>query len=251
MTTKATITQPAARCRRHGSRLGCAPPNWRKQLAGHRTRSLIGIECVSDGEISSDLRGTPFDVRPRVSTAMRAGRRRVARRSRIADYVRVCRVVVRRFGRRYVWLGVGVGSVGYAWWGWRAWVKSPPWAAPEPANPPPRPLRMKAKPTAIAAPSNGPMTYTQYDAEVGTDQVGSKGSGRVHRRARDRASPQAGQRDVAAYSERAEHAQVLRAGRGSQDDADQPEGQDGLHQESVEGACRASRGSSNRRRRTR
>ena len=36
-----------------------------------------------------------------------------------------------------------------------------PWAAPEPALPPPAPRRTKANPTAMIAPVSGPTTYTQ------------------------------------------------------------------------------------------
>src|SRR6266571_3101789 len=67
--------------------------------------------------------------------------------------------------------------------------------------------------------------------EVGGDQVGAEGTGRVHRGTGDGAAPQPGQGDVTANPEGADDADVLGAGGGAQDHADQARGQGELHPE--------------------
>ena len=51
--------------------------------------------------------------------------------------------------------------IGQAWSGRAISSRSAPWAAPDPARPPPRPLSMYAVPTAMTAPARGPAMYTQ------------------------------------------------------------------------------------------
>src|SRR5664279_1785152 len=70
--------------------------------------------------------------------------------------------------------------------------------------------------------------------EVRADQVGTEGAGGVHRRAGDRAAPQTGQCDVAGHAQRSDDPDVLGAGGGPEDHADQSEGEHGLHQERAE-----------------
>src|SRR5580765_7566753 len=69
--------------------------------------------------------------------------------------------------------------------------------------------------------------------EVGADEIGAEGAGRIHRCAGDRATPQAREGDVGADSDRAENADVLRPRCGAENDAHQAEGQDRLLQERV------------------
>jgi hypothetical protein len=68
-------------------------------------------------------------------------------------------------------------------------------------------------------------------AEVRADEVWSEGACGIHRRARNRASPQSRECNVTTDTECADHADVLRAGGGAQDDADQSQGEDELHPE--------------------
>ena len=65
-------------------------------------------------------------------------------------------------------------------------------------------------------------------AEVGSDEVGPKRTRRVHRCTGDGAAPKTCEGDVGAHSERAKQANVLGAGRGTEDDADEPEREHGL-----------------------
>ena len=53
-------------------------------------------------------------------------------------------------------------------------MNSAPCAAAEPARPPPRPRSTNANPTAIAAPSSGPATYTQYALKSAPTRSGPK-----------------------------------------------------------------------------
>src|SRR3984957_16970417 len=55
--------------------------------------------------------------------------------------------------------------------------------------------------------------------ELSSDQVWTERAGRVHRGARDRASPKSGESDVAADAERAKQADVLRTRGGAQNNA--------------------------------
>src|SRR5215218_4427224 len=66
-------------------------------------------------------------------------------------------------------------------------------------------------------------------AEVPQHQIGSERAGRVHRRAADRARPQASQDEVRADPQRRQRTQVLGLGRRPQDHAEQPDRQDQLH----------------------
>lgn len=65
--------------------------------------------------------------------------------------------------------------------------------------------------------------------EVGGHEIGSEGSRRVHRGARQRAGPQSGQGDVAPDAEGAQDADVLRARGSAENYAHEAHGQDDFH----------------------
>ena len=82
-------------------------------------------------------------------------------------------------------------------------------------------------------PDQRPRDVDPVVGEVGTDEVGAERAGRVHGRTRDRTAPQACQGDVPADRQRADRTDVLGARCGTEDDAQQTQGENRFHQESV------------------
>jgi hypothetical protein len=106
---------------------------------------------------------------------------------------------------------------------------SAPDAAARAVASPPRPCRIRANPTAMAAPIRGPARYTQPAScrRRGRGRRNGRGSSRCPHRRR----PKPGEGNVAADPECADRADVLRRRRGSKDHADQPCCQHDLHHE--------------------
>ena len=74
------------------------------------------------------------------------------------------------------------------------------------------------------SPGERPSDVDPIVGEVERHQVGPERTGGIHRCARDRAAPQAGQCDVTADADRTDDADVLRARRGAQDHAHKSKG---------------------------
>ena len=110
-----------------------------------------------------------------------------------------------------------------------------PCAAVEPARPPPGTSENPGRSNSECRAKEWPGDVDPVAREVGADEVGAEGAGRVHRSARDRTAPQAREGDVRADPDRAEDPDVLCARCRAEDDADEPQGEHGLHQERVSG----------------
>ena len=128
-------------------------------------------------------------------------------------------------------LGGAVRMMGQFLSGSTTSVNRAPCPAPEPDLPPPRPRSTKPNGGRGRGAGEGAGDVDPVGGEVGADEVGSEGAGRVHGGAGDRAAPQSGQGDVAADAEGADDPDVLRARRGAEDHADESEREDELHPE--------------------